>query len=255
MARLRTDLHRGVFNRLNEALFSEVGAVANTTSNVATQVSTATIDLFLDLGASELCRTVYLVPGRATFTAAIGQREIPYQSMTGTMDLSNGTVDTSYPWVLDQVSYNGTALQRVSRLALDRNSLAAYQSVATGTPTYFYRDGQSHIGLYVAPSFTATLTGYGYMIPPSITAQTAVTWASDDMASLLELYAAVKIAEKQYNDASLYGRIPHLVGQYNSTRESQYAKLSPATRMSLGLVPPIPYAQWASQGQTPQESV
>jgi hypothetical protein len=252
MARTRSQIHQNIYMRLNEQYPDSIGAIVSYTAATEFQSSTATFDYLIDLGIAELTRTVYLVPGKAVFTAAISQREVPYQSMTGTMDLSNGTADGSYPWWLDQVSYNGTALTRATRNAIDRNTLGAFQVSTAATPTHFYRDGQSHVGLYPLPSFTAAIVGYGYLIPPSITAQTAVTWASDDMASLLELYAAIKVAEKQYQDDSLYGRLPHLVGQYNSTRMSQFLKIAPSVRVSLGLVPPIPYGAGQSSAATPQ---
>ncbi len=241
MARTLTDMTNSVFIRLNESLNSPVGNLEYGSGNTAFQVTTATIRQYLDEGMTEVFKACLLLPGKGLAYTTAGVYLYTLNDLNAQMErtrsLANLYADGSTLWAARGVTYDNTALFYcgIEALALRTNN---FQNVATGTPRYWYRDGMEAVGIWPAPATAAGLTAFGYVTPPSLALSATAVWMQDSEVDGVEFYAAIKIAEKAFDDPSLYGRIAHLKGDYLAYQQTLYQKISPTLAADVGMAPP-----------------
>jgi hypothetical protein len=236
MPKTRTDLHRNILSRIDEAINSEVGALQSGTSNTPTVTTTATLDILIDVAMGEIYRTCLLLPGKAGTNGVTAMRVYALDQMTATLE-AFPAMTGSRLWWFDGASYNNTALTYASQEAVRRMQMT-YRNTTAGTPGYVYRDGDGALGLYLAPTFTAGITAGGYCLPPSITAQTELTYMSDSFTPIIEDRVAELIVEKQFSDPSLFGRLETLRRRRLTLSAEAWNTIPRYTREVLGIGPP-----------------
>jgi hypothetical protein len=119
----------------------------------------------------------------------------------------------------------------------------------TGTPTYWYRSGNTNIGLYPAPTSAIDIVVTGGVMPATIstdpTSTVTLSIAPDDiLLKAIPAYVAGKLAFKNYDDPSLVGRA-FWKDWYDLTRMQLWAQQDTSLKLPgcpYG-VPPIPQSQ------------
>jgi hypothetical protein len=235
MATTRARLHQGILLRLNELVGGEAGSLQPLAGGAATIPQTAVFDIYIDQANARLFRSCLLLPGYATVAAPASARTVFLESMTARMDYSTATTGAK-AWYVERTDYGSSQLSRTDQQALQRR-YPSYHSTY-GTPTHYYSDGRENVGIYPVPAYTATVTVRGYLLPPPITLQETATYLYEDTTPLVEDRAAILVAENEFNDPSLYGRIKHLKERCLMQESDRYYKLPESIRASLGLPPP-----------------
>jgi len=179
------------------------------------------ITYWLNQGAAVLARSCVPVFGTGyasltnPATGTTGVRDVFLGTLTsGAGQISGGTL-----WAARGVTWGTGTLTQLTHCSRSALELAnpQWQVTAAATPLYWFDEGQGNIGIFPYPTngsgSSGTLTVAGLVIPPPLGdgtsgTVTSVTWLPDDMCRLLTWYAAVQIAEKNFEDPSLAGRAP-----------------------------------------------
>jgi hypothetical protein len=242
MPKTVTDLTNSVLNRLNEALNSSVGALEYGSGNTAYQGTTATIRDYLTEAQDELYRKVLLLPGRGAALTTAGQYYYTLANLSAQMEMTRSTAnlyaDGSTLWGVRGVTFAGTALTYcgVEALQLRTNN---FQNVATGTPVYWYRDAGQGVGIWPAPGTAAGITAWGYVTPPPFATSATAVWLPDNLSDGLEFYACAKVAEKAFDDPSVFGRLAHFTRDLDEYRAVNFVKIPATLAQDLSMPPPV----------------
>jgi hypothetical protein len=196
-----TDLQNDVLSLLNEAANSPVGTLPDGTGGIATvnSVSMTTfnqITTYLNDAQNDLCRRCWRLDEVGTCTPAPETQFVAFAALT----TPNSHVIRSARTVL----YSGVALKEYDEAHLD-NRYPSKATDATGTPLYYYRQGDQGIGLYPRPSNSMlALTVNGLATPVPLTSgSNTPSWLAADKHKLLSRYAAKEIAKKNAEDVNL----------------------------------------------------
>lgn len=193
-----TDLQNAVLQLLHEAGNSPVAELDSAAGGSATITTPQQITLFLNEGCADLAQNALPVPGTASLASQSAQMynysEIP-------------SADGGKLWYARSVSFNGAALIPINRAALER-WFPTWQTDATETPLYWFRNGRTGFGIYPTPPSAQTLAVAGYEIPPILvdSTDTLAAWLSDNLTKLPVWYAAAQVALMNDEDMSLKSR-------------------------------------------------
>ncbi len=165
-----------------------------------------------------------------------------WTASTRTNTLHSGTPGTSgnVIWAVDGDLKFGSTLLPYADLVTIRRSDPTVASTATGTPTYWYREG-NNIGLWVVPSATSTsVTAQCLVVPKPLTAdtETFATWLPSDMTDALVRGAGAIIAKKAVLDELLYNHAPDLAQEADRTNLDLWGRLDPRMRRQHYPSPP-----------------
>ncbi|HEX5323838.1 MAG TPA: hypothetical protein VFW40_08640 [Capsulimonadaceae bacterium] len=193
-----TDLQNQVFALLHEAQDSPVAELDATPGGSVVITTAAQITTKLNEACADLARNAVPTPGTATLSSQTAA-SYAYSSLA--------TADTGQLWYARSVSFAGFALISISRSALER-WYPTWQTDATGSPAYWFRNGIEGFGIYPTPASSGTLAVAGFEIPPDLSSgtDTLAAWLPDHLTKLVVWYAAAQIALQNEEDMSLKGR-------------------------------------------------
>ncbi len=123
-------------------------------------------------------------------------------------------------------------------LAELKASVRGYEFAASGTPIYYYEE-PSFVGGHPAPSSNTAASLYGVCLPVPIGDGTGGTTDSIDfmpddlIRRVLPTAAAILLAQKAFDDPSIFGRLDHLIGRYVPLRDRYRAGVSDEIRTHL----------------------
>lgn len=213
-----TVLRNEALKLLNETNTSVVGELANGIGGTATVASDSTIADYINEAAAEMCRT-----------CIYEQATISISATTSRLNPIHNTL----LWHPITVSIGGVPLIHCGEPELRVYNLS-YVSTS-GTPTYWYRSGEWHVGLYPTPSPAVTIACTGAATPALIsTSSGTLSIAPDDvLLKAIPAYVAGKLALKNYDDPSLIGRA-FWKDWYDVSRMNLWMQLDPSLRAPGG---------------------
>ncbi len=213
-------------------LLTPTGGTGGTFSVSGNSVfSDETICSYINEAAKEMARTCVWNEGSITLSPSTRVATFADKDFWHPLTVVNGSTVLTHCGEMELRSYD-----------------LAYTST-TGTPTHWYRSGNTNIGLYPAPTTTQTLTVTGGTLPPALTTDPASTVtlsiAPDDvLLRAIPAYIAGKLAFKNFDDPSLIGRA-FWKDWYDLTRMQLWAMQDTSLKLPgcpYG-VPPIPQSQ------------
>lgn len=223
-------LYKETLRLLNESLDSSVGEFGNGSGGI--DVTTAqTITDYLNEGIAETCRTCIYVPARGAITQTnpiINLHSLTLSSTYVETPLAPNEInDATSMWFPLSVVAGSTSLVHCSEPTLRAYS-PTFEADATGTPKYWYRNGQNSIRVYPAPATSTQFTVYGCGTIADLAANdnsVNITIIPDDVQiKMWASYAAYKVALKNTDDPSVAQRA--LWGNwYNEARMRLWAGL------------------------------
>jgi len=236
MAVSQATLRSQVITLLNENTNTSIGNQETGTGGGATVATNTTIDQFLDEGASRICRSFYPLPGKGTIDVN-GKRIVSLRSVSAWIEpgsSSDGsTLHCCYDIVIGGVLLKGDSFM-ASKLS------ATNYLTAIGTPAKWHEISSESIGLVPTASTSTTATIYGFVVPPSITASpNTASWIPDDLASLLVIYAAARIVQKNADDSTLYARLKDHATHFDAMARLIYEKMEDDLKVSFYPTPPL----------------
>lgn len=210
---------------------TELGELPTGTGNTPDETTTQAVARYLNLGQEELCRNGLAPLESGTIIWGIGVRTKRLTDFTPT---SNGRIlmmPTGAKW-------GSTSLTFVGAQAM-RNYDPDYQNqtAATGTPGYWYREGEN-IGLYRAPSSSATVTVDGYWFAAPLTDVVDFT-LGDEWADALVSYAIAELALKNADDPNMGSRYPEHRRRFDEACMRIYLNLSEEERAAYFQAAPV----------------
>lgn len=182
------------------AVTDGAGAVSITNSNYITKLANEGVDW--------LCRTCLFIPCLVSKTALSSGT-----NYVSTFELTMDTDGMREMWYPEGVLWDNVALTHSSIAALRRYS-PAFEGDAAGTPTYWFHQSRTQIGLYRKPSANGNLAVYGAGYPLRLGDGTGDTVTetsvapSSDLLFLLPRYIACMIAKRNYDESQLVERLP-----------------------------------------------
>lgn len=223
-------LYKETLRLLNESLDSSLGEFGDGAGgiDIGTDV---TINDYLNEAIAETCRTCIYVPAKGAITQTnpiINLHSLTLNSTYVDTPLAPNEInDATSLWFPLSVVAGTTSLTHCSEPTLRAYS-PTFEADATGTPKYWYRNGQNSIRVYPAPSASTTFTVYGCGTIADLTPNDTsvnVTIIPDDLQiKMWASYAAYKIALKNTDDPSVAQRA--LWGNwYNEARMRLWAGL------------------------------
>jgi len=231
MAVAVSELSTSTLRELNEASNSTLGSVGSGTGSedVTTQ---ATLYDYLTQAQNEWVETAYPLMGSATYTWPSGAKTKGWGAFT--YPSGQGRL-----FGLRAMAMGSTlvALDRIG-LAELKASIPGYEFVASGTPVYYYEE-PSFVGVHPAPSNNTAASLYGVCLPVPIGDGTGGTTNSIDfmpddlIRRVLPLAAAILLAQKAFDDPSIFGRLDHLIARYVPLRDRYRAGVSEELRTHL----------------------
>jgi hypothetical protein len=190
---------------LAEATDSQAAAVGNGSGTES--ISTTNYVYKLSNEAIEwLCRTCLFIPCLVSTTNLSANTN--YVSV---FELDMDTAGMREMWAPEAVLWDNTQLTHASVTALRRYD-PGFESATAGTPTHWFHQSRTQIGLYRKPSANGNIAVYGAGYPLRLgdgtgdtVTETAVA-PSADLLYLVPRYVACMIAKRNYHDASLVER-------------------------------------------------
>lgn len=239
-------LYQETLRLLNESLNSSLGELGDGTGLVQTITST-TINDYLNEAVAETCRSCIYVPAKGTVTQTnpiINLHDLTMSSTYVETPLSpNESNDAVGMWFPLTVVAGSTSLVHCSEPTL-RAYNPTFEADATGTPKYWYRNGQNNIRVYPAPSTSTAFTIYGCgTIAPLVALNTSIniTIIPDDVQlKMWASYAAYKLALKNTDDPSVAQRA-FWGNWYNEARMRLWASMDHWLKLpgSPFAIPPV----------------
>lgn len=154
-----------------------------------------------------LCRTCLYIPCYVSQTNLSANTN--YVSVFELQMATDGMREMWYP---EMALWDNEALTHSSVSALRRYD-PAFEGTAAGTPTHWFHQSRTQIGLYRKPSANGNIAVYGAGYPLKLgdgtgdtVTETAVA-ASADLLYLVPRYVACMVAKRNYHDASLVERV------------------------------------------------
>lgn len=191
-------LLREATNSKAAAVTDGAGAVSVTNSAYTTKLVNEAVDW--------LCRTCLFIPCLVSNNAlAAGTNYV------STFELTMDTPGMREMWYPEMALWDNAVLTHSSIAALRRYS-PAFEGDSAGTPTYWFHQSRTQIGLYRKPSANGNLAVYGAGYPLRLGDGTGDTVTetsvapSSDLLYLVPRYVACLIAKRNYDDASLVER-------------------------------------------------
>jgi hypothetical protein len=232
---------------LNETALdsSSLGELGNGSGGIIVTTSTTITD-YLNEAIAETCRSCVYVPAKSNQITQtipiINLQDLTCDSAyipTG----ANQRNDATAIWFPLTVVAGSTSLVHCSEPTLRAYS-PSFENDATGTPKYWYRNGQNSIRVYPAPATSTAFTVYGCGAIANLTANdnaTTVTILPDDVQlKMWAAYAAYKIALKNTDDPSVAQRA-FWGNWYNETRMRLWASMDHFLKLpgSPFAIPPV----------------
>lgn len=247
-------LYKETLRLLNESLDSSLGELGDGSGLIDTATN-VTITDYLNEAIAETCRTCIYVPAKGASTTqtnpvinlhdlTVDANYLLTPTLTPPSVISN---DATTLWFPLTVVAGTTSLVHCSEPTLRAYS-PSFEADATGTPKYWYRNGQNSIRVYPAPSATTVFTVYGCGVIADLVANDTnvnITIIPDDLqVKMWPAYAAYKIALKNTDDQSVAQRA--LWGNwYNEARMRLWAGLDHFLKLpgSPYAIPPVTSGQ------------
>lgn len=242
-------LYKETLRLLNESLDSSLGELGDGAGAVDTTTATTITD-YLNEAIAETCKTCIYVPAKATITQtspiinlhdlSVDGTYVPTPTPTPPDTISN---DATVLWFPLTVVAGSTSLVHCSEPTLRAYS-PTFEADATGTPKYWYRNGQNSIRIYPAPSSSTSFTIYGcgrIADLVSLDDNADVTIIGDDVQlKMWASYAAYKLALKNTDDPSVAQRA-FWGNWYNEARMRLWAGMDHWLKMpgSPFAIPPV----------------
>ena len=232
MGVLVTELSQSTLRELNEASDSTLGAIGNG-AGADTVVNATTLYDYITQAQNEWCETAWPLPGTASLaTWAAGVKTTLLHNLTvpsgqGRLWAVRGMAMGSTPTPLDRIS-----------LASLNAEKPLYEFDASGTPLYFFEE-PSFVGVYPAPSTdrAASLTGLALPLPAGDgsggTLPTLIFAPDDLLRRVIPVGAAILLAQKAFDDPSVFGRLDHLIARYVALRDRYRMGVSEELRQHL----------------------
>jgi len=212
-----SDLRSDVLSRLGEPSNSRAGDLPNGTGGAAEIITAATITQYLNEAQEDLARGCYPILDYGTITVPAGTQSFAL----AVVSVPSG----NSLWAARGLSWNNLPLQRCSHSALEV-WYPTWVTDITGTPQYWFDQGEDGICLYPRPSATQTVMINGLALPKRLVEDTdAPTWLQSDLAKLLVFYAASMIAVKNAQNAALQARAPVWRQEYEAGKSELLARL------------------------------
>lgn len=225
---------------------SSLGELGNGSGGISVTTSTTITD-YLNEAIAETCRSCVYVPGKGTITQTNPIINLHDLSMVGayveTPGTSNELNDAVGIWFPLIVMAGSTGLIHCSEPTLRAYS-QNFEADATGTPKYWFRNGQNNIRVYPAPASSTAFTVYGCGVIGNLTANNSsvnITILPDDtQLKMWACYAAYKIALKNTDDPSVAQRA-FWGNWYNETRMRLWASMDHFLKLpgSPFAIPPV----------------
>lgn len=229
-----------VIRLLNEATNSSIGEVGDGTGNVIVDTDT-TLETYLNEAVAETCRTCIYVPARGSVTQTEHIINLSDLSCLPTyVPTTGGTVnDATAIWFPMTVMAGSTPLVHCSEPTLRAYS-PAYEADASGTPKYWFRQGDYTIQVYPRPSASTVYTVWGAGTVGGLSADTMTIIPDDLQLKMWASYAAYKIALKNTDDPSLAQRA-FWANWYNECRMRLWGQLDHFLKVpgSPFAIPPV----------------
>ena len=218
-----TDLQNDVLSRVNEASSSTAGDLRSGNGASATIATLATITQNLNEGSADLARYAYPIQDTGTYTSLpIGTQYVSLSSASLTMGTTGNVL-----WAARSVTWNGTPLTHCSRSSIEQwyTALGTWPN-DSGTPLYWYENGEDGIGIYPLPSTAKTLKISGLVIPKQLSSGSDVpTWFQPDQVKLIVFQAAGRLALKNLDDPSLAERAQVWLGEFEKGKNELLIRL------------------------------
>lgn len=224
-----TQLIQDTLREINEATNSSLGVVGDG-AGADTVTTTTTLYNYITQAAVDWCETAWALPGTASLAAwAAGTKTQPLHSLTtpsgqGRLHAVTGLALGSTPAALELISLSSL-----------RQSFPGMDFAANGTSLYYYAE-PSFVGVYPAPSANIAAALVGYCVPvkagasSNATTATEYAFAPDDMLlRVIPTKAAILLAEKSFDDTSVFGRLDHLKARYFEWQLEQRSRMSEET--------------------------
>ena len=248
MSRSLTQLSQNVLNLLNESADSTVADLDAGAGANATITTLATITSYLNDGAALLCRTCFALRGVGSRMLAVGDTNA---SLHGLPVTGGGTL-----WASRAATYNALPLTHMKR-AMAELHFPSWLVDPNGVPLYWFEDGQQYIGVLPKPAAIAILQVSGLILPAMLGDGTGgtvtnVDWMPDDFAIVLQKYAASQVAEKNFEDATLFGRAAMYAEEFNIGCLRLWERIEPEIRAAHYPAPPSAIQSTPPQPQAGQ---
>jgi hypothetical protein len=218
-------LSQAALRELNEATNSSAGEVGDG-AGAATVTTTTTLYDYLTQALVDWCETAWPLFDSATLT---------WTSASGGTQNKHALTAATYArlWRIRAMAMGATPapLERISLAALKANK-PNYEFEAAGTPLYFWEEGNV-VGVYPAPSTNLASTFHGLAVPlpagsGSGGTASSYSFAPDDvLLRVIPVKAAILLAEKLFDDPSVYGRVDHLRARYLAYQMEYRGLISP----------------------------
>jgi hypothetical protein len=235
-----TTLIAEVIRLLNESDTSSVGEVGNGSGTVTVDTTTTITD-YLNEAIKETCRTCLYVPAKGTVTQTEHIINLSDISCLGPYvpTAPNTVNDATALWFPLTVQAGSTNLVHCSEPTLRAYS-PSYETDATGTPKYWFRQGNYNIQVYPKPTASTVFTVYGAGVVGNIGADTLTIIPDDLQLKMWASYAAYKIALKNTDDPSVAQRA-FWSNWYNESRMRLWGQLDTFLKMpgSPFAIPPV----------------
>lgn len=229
MAVTVVQLIQDTLREVNEATNSSLGVVGDG-AGADTVTTTTTLYNYITQAAVDWCETAWALPGTASLSAwASGVRtqllmDLVVPSGQGRLHAVTGMAMGSTPAALDLIS-----------LASLRSNFPGMDFAASGTSLYYYTE-PSFVGVYPPPGANIAANFVGYSVPlkagatSSSTVATIYSFAPDDLLlRVIPTKAAIILAEKSFDDTSIFGRLDHLRDRYFGWQMEYRARMSEET--------------------------
>ena len=229
MAVTVTQLIQDTLRELNEATSSSLGSVGDG-AGADTVTTTTTLYNFITQAAVDWCETAWALPGTASLSS--------WTSGTKTQQLHALTVPSGQGRLhaVTGLALGATpaALELISLASL-RQNFPGMDFAANGSSLYYYVE-PSFVGVYPAPSANIAAALVGYCVPvkagasANSTTATEYSFAPDDiLLRVIPTKAAILLAEKTFDDPSVFGRLDHLKAKYFEWQMKQRSRMSEET--------------------------
>lgn len=221
-----TELKTSTIRELNEAANSTRAEVGTGTGGVSIS-SDLVLNDYLTQALCEWCETAWALDGTATLAAwTTGTRSQLKHSLT--FPTGQGRLFAIRAMAMGSPL---VALDRIALASLKANK-PSFEFDATGTPIYFYEES-SFVGVYPPPSADTAASFVGLAVPLPAgdgsggTTATSYSFAPDDLIRrVIPVAAAILLAQKAFDDPSIFGRLDHLITRYVGIRDRYRSMLS-----------------------------
>lgn len=227
MAVTVTQLIQNTLREISEATNSSLGVVGDGAGTDTVSTTTTLYD-YITQAVVDWCEVAWPIPGTASLTTwAADTRTQMLHSLT--LPSGQGRLHAITAVAL------GSPLVAMDRISLEalRGNFPSMEFDASGTSLYYYAE-TSFVGVYPPPGSAVAAAFRGYCVPvkAGATDGAAITssysFAPDDMLlRVIPPKAACLLAEKSFEDPSVFGRLDHLRTRYLGYQMEQRARLSP----------------------------